>query len=301
MIESVQHWLLPSKRNRFKARLIRFEGLIAISVVLLLLQSLLSYSSKHISVLGYASQISTEEVIRLVNIERSNQGLNTLELNSSLAEAANMKGKDMLEDGYWAHVSPDGTDPWYFFSQVKYSYRYAGENLARDFSNPTDAVSAWMASPSHRENILSDKYKEIGIAVVEGDLNGEDTTIIVQLFGTSSADRIPVIPVAAAENEEGSSQLGISEVGAEEEKVFLESIAKKPDVNITISPVVSPLIVSRNVSLGILAVLFIVLIADLFYIEQNGITRKSSRALAHISFFTMILVILIMARAGEIL
>ena len=101
----------------------------------------------------------------------------------------------MIDRDYWAHVAPDGTQPWKFFTSFGYKYRYAGENLARDFSNASSAMDAWMNSPTHKENILNPKYKEIGIGVVEGDLAGTDTTIIVQFFGATYADKV-VQPIA---------------------------------------------------------------------------------------------------------
>lgn len=295
MLETVQHIFLPRHSNSFKAKLIRFEGLLAIGALLIIFQSILQIASVHTSVLGYAANISTDEVIRLTNAERSKLGLNELDHNSALAEAAALKGADMLENNYWAHISPDGTEPWDFFRSAGYEYRYAGENLARDFSSPVDAVSAWMASPSHKENMLSDKYNEIGIAVVEGDMNGEDTTIIVQLFGTSAADRLPVVPVAAAVDDDPQPETIVPEVNAQENVAIA---VVKPDLNLTISPFVT----TKNVSIALLFVLSAVLVIDLFYIEYRGIARKnSSRIVAHLSFFAMIIIILIIARAGEII
>jgi len=81
--------------------------------------------------------------------QRVSVGLLPLEANATLAQAAQAKAADMLNNNYWAHVSPDGTQPWSFFVNAGYSYRYAGENLARDFTNPASAVDAWMASPTN--------------------------------------------------------------------------------------------------------------------------------------------------------
>lgn len=125
-----------------------------------------------VRILGYAANISSTEIVSLTNQKRTEAGVSSLIYNLQLEQAARQKGQDMIENDYWAHVAPDGTEPWVFFVDAGYKYRYAGENLARDFSNPQDAINAWMASPSHKDNLLSDKYKEIGIAVVEGDLGG---------------------------------------------------------------------------------------------------------------------------------
>jgi len=199
-ISTIRHIGLPGYSNNFKARVLQVEGLLVVTLFIFLLQSLMNFSlAARIGVLGYAANISVDEVISLTNQKRLESGLEELAYSSALAEAAKAKGEDMLNKDYWAHVAPDGTEPWDFFLDFGYKYRYAGENLARDFSNPTNVVEAWMASSSHKENLLSPKYDEIGVAVVEGDLSGADTTIIVQLFGNRSSSAL--VPVAAAEDE----------------------------------------------------------------------------------------------------
>ncbi|NMB56617.1 hypothetical protein GYA19_01610, partial [Candidatus Beckwithbacteria bacterium] len=55
---------------------------------------------------------------------------------------------------------------------------------AKDFDNAKDLVAAWMNSPNHKANILNSNYQDIGIAVVMGDFKGEETILIVQMFGT---------------------------------------------------------------------------------------------------------------------
>ena len=70
-----------------------------------------------------------------------------------------------------------------FFRCRYYDYRYGYENLARDFGTTSPMVKAWMNSPTHKENIVSTRYQETN-AVVNGVLNGVETTLVVQLFGT---------------------------------------------------------------------------------------------------------------------
>ena len=197
----------------------------------------------------------------------------------------------MLNKGYWAHFAPDGTSPWSFFTKFGYKYKYAGENLARDFSNPGSVVNAWMASSSHRENLLSPKYKEIGIAVVEGKLNGVDTTLVVQLFGTrlSVASVALVEPVVASEVSPVSSQpsftlsqgpLGLSNSG---------------------QPKVSPFSLNQKVSLAIVTIILLALITDGLFVSQRKIARIGGRTLAHLSFFLTIMAIILIAKVGRVL
>jgi uncharacterized protein YkwD len=92
----------------------------------------------------------------------------------------------MMSENYWSHNSPSGKSPWVWFNQAGYNYVYAGENLAKDFGSTSRMMEAWMASPTHKENIVSPKYEEIGIAVVPGNIGGQDTVLVVQLFGAQN-------------------------------------------------------------------------------------------------------------------
>lgn len=127
------------------------------------------------------------ELVILTNNARLKEGKLPLEWNSKLHEAAYSKASHMLEVGYFDHISPDGTTPWSFIKDSGYFYSTAGENLAMDFNVSAHAVDAWMQSPTHRANILDNDFTELGLAIREGVLNGEKTTIIVQMFGTPSS------------------------------------------------------------------------------------------------------------------
>jgi len=125
-----------------------------------------------------------QNIINQVNQERSERGLHQLIKSELLEQAAKLKAKDMLTHNYFAHTSPNGLDPWHWLDEVSYQYKYAGENLAMDFSSASAVHKAWMKSPTHRDNILLDKYREIGVAVSEGVIDGRRRKIAVQFFGT---------------------------------------------------------------------------------------------------------------------
>jgi len=300
-IKLLRHLFVPHASNNYTPRLFHFQSLLIITTVLIGAQFLLRFGAGYSgSVLGYASNISTSEVITLTNQKRSEVGVGQLVYSDVLSEAARLKGENMIANNYWSHVGPDGTEPWDFFANVGYSYRYAGENLARDFSNPVSAVNAWMASPSHRDNMLSDKYKEIGVAVVEGTLDGVDTTIIVQLFGTPS-EAPAVVPVVAAAQEQTSSEDFIPSANAQEpDTVDDQTEARKP-IEINTTPLVSPFSASKYIALFVVSILSIVLVIDVIEIERRGITRPAGRRFAHLSFLITLIIILIIARAGEII
>lgn len=134
-------------------------------------------------VLGYATNIKLQDLLNQTNELRQKNNLSPLTINQNLSKAAQAKANDMFEDDYWAHTAPDGTEPWDFIKAYGYEYSYAGENLAVDFTNSKDVVDAWFKSVSHRENLLNANYTEIGFAVVNGELKGRKTTLVVQLFG----------------------------------------------------------------------------------------------------------------------
>lgn len=131
----------------------------------------------------FASVVSSV-LVDLTNTDRSTNGLSSLTINQKLVAAAQAKADDMAARGYFAHTSPDGKDSWYWFRVAGYDYQSAGENLAVDFSDSVDVESAWMNSPSHRDNLLNAKYTEIGIATASGYYEGRPTTFVVQMFGT---------------------------------------------------------------------------------------------------------------------
>ncbi len=92
-------------------------------------------------------------MLELTNEERIDNGLSALELNPKLELAAQQKAQDILSKDYFAHQSPDGFTPWYWFEKVGYDYQYAGENLAIGFLDSEEVSQAWLESPSHRANL----------------------------------------------------------------------------------------------------------------------------------------------------
>ncbi len=141
------------------------------------------------------------QIINYVNQERAVQGLEQLIENDILNEVAQLKAQDMLGNDYFAHTSPEGIDPWHWFDKAGYSYKYAGENLGMDFETASSVHEAWMKSEKHRENILSAKYAEMGVAVKRGIVDNKETQIAVQVFGKSLVE-MTLIPVETKKNVE---------------------------------------------------------------------------------------------------
>lgn len=121
------------------------------------------------------------EVLRLVNRERAQRGLNTLTLNSRLTAQADAYACELIHYDFFAHVNPiTGSHLADRAEQFGYDYKVVGENLAAGQGTPQKAMEDWLASPGHAANILSPEYKEIGISVRQG---GDYGTYWVQEFG----------------------------------------------------------------------------------------------------------------------
>lgn len=134
-----------------------------------------------------AAPITDENVVYLINKERVSRGINPLNVNDSLQNAANKKSADMINRNYFDHYAY-GLSPWMFIRNENYDYLYAGENLAMDFDTAEGMVSTWMASPSHRKNILNSDFTETGVGVVKGEFNDNsgqrETTMVTNIFAT---------------------------------------------------------------------------------------------------------------------
>lgn len=181
----MKEFFIPNKNNSYKPYLLR-KGLLVFYTVILVVVNIFggAFGISQIS----ASNITSTNIISLTNQERSAAGLNTLNQNSKLAAAAQAKAENMFEEQYWDHFGPNGETPWQFITGAGYNYVYAGENLAKGFRTAEGVVEAWMASPTHRDNIMSGNYKDIGVAIMAGELLGKETILVVQMFGNLTSE-----------------------------------------------------------------------------------------------------------------
>lgn len=152
-----------------------------------------------------AAVFEAQSVVELINQERTQRQLEPLKISDELSGAAAEKAHDMFEKGYFAHNSPQGVTPWHWIDENGYNYAVAGENLAINFADAQAQHAAFMASQSHRDNILNSKYQDVGIAVVEGTMHGRKTIITVQEFGSLSVATAP--SKKPAENEKAKSSV----------------------------------------------------------------------------------------------
>jgi uncharacterized protein YkwD len=122
-----------------------------------------------------------DQVIELVNTERTASGLQPLTTNELLRQAAQDYAQRMADLGFFSHTDPyTGQQPWDRAKAAGYSWSYIGENIAAGQRSPQEVMNSWMNSPGHRENILSPNVTEIGVGVYKG---GSVGMYWVQLFG----------------------------------------------------------------------------------------------------------------------
>lgn len=154
-----------------------------------LLLSHVSWLPGRPSVLGYATDMSIQELLDDTNQQRTSNGVAALALNGLLDNAAQSKANDMAARDYWSHNTPDGQTPWTFMDAAGYKYQLAGENLAYGFNTAADTLTGWMNSPGHRANILNGGYTEVGFGYINiANYQGTGPeTLVVAMYGAPAS------------------------------------------------------------------------------------------------------------------
>jgi hypothetical protein len=177
----LKHYLIASEHNNYRPWIMTPTAVACFCLVVWGMRIFLP-----VSILVAAPSIDPGDVMSRVNKERSNRFLPTLITNSKLSSAATTKSNDMLARGYFAHVNPDGKYVWPTVEAAGYTpYKTLGENLAMDFTDAATMVSAWMNSPTHRANILNEKFEDQGLASIYGLFEeGHYSILTTNLFGS---------------------------------------------------------------------------------------------------------------------
>jgi hypothetical protein len=183
MIKTVKKYLVAHEGNSYKPHLLRERSMGVLACLAFVLFCTSLGSSYLINKTDFGAAVLPAVLVDLTNQQRLAVGGKALKVNANLEKAALMKAKDMADNQYFAHTSPTGVTPWQWFSKAGYRYSYAGENLAINFTESIDVENAWIASPTHLANLISDKFDETGIATYQGTYQGQPTTFVVQLFG----------------------------------------------------------------------------------------------------------------------
>lgn len=198
----VEH-ISPSPSNSYRPHLLRRQWLllflgVALTAEALLVGNLLLRQAG----VPFLAAVVESEVIAHTNVARADTaGAPMLNEHPLLTAAAQAKAADMANKGYFAHVGPDGKEPWVWIVDAGYDYKLAGENLAVRFVDSEDVVEAWMNSPSHRANIVKAGYTDIGVGVASGLYQGEPATYVVQYFAAPQPAFIPGQGAAVASSD----------------------------------------------------------------------------------------------------
>ena len=229
-LHGAQVCIIPRPENNYRPLALRRRSLLAVSGLILTAKLLALALVLLLPSTAELSTITNARILQLTNAERVNNGLGALTLNDKLTKAATEKAQDMINNDYFAHISPTGVTPWFWMQRNTYVYTVAGENLAIDFIQAEDVVDAWMASPSHRDNILQPDYVETGIAVLTGEYQGGTSTVVVHMFG------LPIGAVRPSQLSAASALSARSQVAEEAVAPVASPVPAEP----TLAPIAEP-------------------------------------------------------------
>lgn len=261
MKKALKKYLIPHKDNDYKPHLFR-EATLAVmlgAIVLLFASSIgTTLVVKKTNLLG---NIYSAVLVDLTNQSRASNNQPVLVVNPVLQTVAQMKANDMATKSYFAHTSPEGLTPWYWFKKAGYVFSYAGENLAVNFKETQDVENALLASPTHRANILDPHFTEIGIATAEGIYKGNTAIFVVESFGKPKLSRQPAkntspttsLPIASAITtqptnadvkgesiEEDTSAQAVEPVSESDDSIVVKSIEPETEGDAVVSATQEP-------------------------------------------------------------
>jgi uncharacterized protein YkwD len=143
-----------------------------------------------------ANQLESQ-VLGELNAVRRRHGLVPLRLSRPLSAAADAHSRAMGRFGFFSHDSRDGSEFWArvkrWYGPDGYRTWSVGENLLWSSGrlSAAAALKLWMSSPGHRKNILTARWREVGLSAVSvaaapGVFGGRDVVIVTSDFGVRS-------------------------------------------------------------------------------------------------------------------
>jgi hypothetical protein len=261
--------IVPHHHNQYHPHLIRSWLLVPVLLMVFGMQVGINLATSG-EVLGEKSTISTQDLLTTANTIRKKNGVGELKINHELSVAAQAKAQDMVLNQYWSHVSPQGIQPWSWVEESGYTYKTAGENLAKNFHSAGAITQAWYDSPPHRENLLDSDFSDVGFATVEGVLDNKPVVFTVALYGqpmfagaTAVAAPAAVLPAGeiAVFNSSGTyGQLGV----LDRMQLALQEV---PPV--------------AFVTLAVLTILLLLALVSQFHYHKQPVSRHRSFFLKH--------------------
>ena len=124
-----------------------------------------------------------EEVLMLTNAARARGAdcgqygsfgaAGPLTMQPNLRCSARLHSQDMGMNGYFAHDSENGTDPFMRMTTAGYSGRMMGENIAKGQQTPMEVVDGWMESDGHCSNIMNPGFTDLGVGYWQGEADNQ--------------------------------------------------------------------------------------------------------------------------------
>ncbi len=305
MWKKIRRFFMPATDNNHRSKALHHDSLLAYVLVFALVNfGIRALHRQFPDVLGYATDIRVYDLLSQTNSQRAGLGLGSLSLRDELSQAAYAKAQDMFAHGYWSHTSPTGKTPWEFIVASGYKYTLAGENLAKNFSTSKGVVDAWMASPTHRDNIVKPGYRDVGFAVVNGILNGEETTLVVQMFGAGEAlvqapepqKEVPVQVPAQAPVPVEIPELKKVNTAQNSIPISLPAVS-----GVSKTPIINIPTLTREISFLFIGVLVGILGIDFAVVSKKKIPRLAGHNIAHIIFLSALVIALISIKRGALI
>jgi hypothetical protein len=290
-------FFIPCLENHYRPLFFESRFLLYVLLGLLVLKLAVIPFTLYLPTSDFFADVTKTALLNYTNEERTSRGLGSLQENLRLDAAAQDKASDMLQEGYFAHTSPGGVSPWGWFQQQGYSYQYAGENLAIGFLNSNEVSKAWMESEGHRQNILNPYYEDMGLAVLQGEFQGQETTLVVQFFGkTATSATIPApiqpeVPPSVSQPVVEQSQPSVEGTTAFEEEQPAETSVPQETNSIISSPYRTPVSTSTVPSSG--SESFLQLTPLLNFLNQNYTSALRVITLALLSLVSLAMILLV--------
>lgn len=107
----------------------------------------------------------SKTVLELMNQQRATNGVQALQTDDLLYQAAMIRAKELEQS--FSHARPNGEDPFTVLDAYEISYYAAGENIAKGYATPESVMNAWMNSKGHRANILDSDFQSAAVGVYQ--------------------------------------------------------------------------------------------------------------------------------------
>ena len=320
----LRHFFVPHHSNNHRAKALHMDSMLCYVLIFAIFNFGVRIAHRQFpNVLGYATDIRVDQLLAGTNGQRQAAGLTPLTYNVTLSQAAAAKAQDMFLNNYWAHNSPQGQTPWSFIQAAGYKYTVAGENLAKNFATSQGVVDAWMNSPTHRDNIMKPAYRDIGFAIVNGVLNGEETTLVVQMFGAggSLADAAPPAKTVVTEKAAVIEASVPEQLGEQTDKKQVAEVVPPPEMvpvmkanptpiaqfitnafsSVRITPKINIPTLTRDIAFLFMGLLIGILVIDGIVVSRKKIVRVAGHNMAHILFFAAMFIAMSVVRRGTLL